>query len=379
MTNTPAKDRVESLDPDDWDALAQLGHRMVDDMIEQLRTVRERPAWQPLPAHVKSVFREQLPAQPQHAEQVYHDFDRYVRPYLRGNLHPRFWAWVEGAGTPFAALAEMLAASLNCNVSFGEQAPVYVELQVLDWCKQMFGYPAEASGLLVSGGSEAGLIALTVARNAKASVDVAQDGLAAAYERLVAYGSTETHSSIQKALEIIGLGSNALRKIPVGPDFRIDVQALELAIQADRLTGKTPFCVIGNAGTVNTGAIDDLAALAKLARDEDLWFHVDGAFGSMAALAPRMRHLVNGMTEADSLAFDLHKWMSVPYEAGIAIPSSTVLHGKYAIRVAVTNHRSQDQDFEQLIEAVLNYGYVLLDELSDKRSKNSLARVWIEP
>ena len=306
----------ESLDPYDWESLRRLGLRMVDDMLAFLKSVRERPAWQQMPEEIKERFKQPLPVEPQKAEEIYRNFQESVQPYLKGNIHPRFWGWVEGTGTPFGMLAEMLAAGLNPNVNFGEQAPVYVELQVLDWCKQMLGYPAEASGLLVSGGSEANLIGLTVARNAKANFNVARAGMCAASRRLTLYGSMEMHNSIQKAVELLGLGSDALRRIPVDANYRIDMEALKQAIKSDRARGEEPFCVVGNAGTVNSSAIDNLDGLADVAQDEGLWFHIDGAFGALAALAPKLRPLLKGMERADSLAFDLHKWMSVPYEAG---------------------------------------------------------------
>src|SRR5215216_4952740 len=308
--------KIESLDPENWDALRHLGHRMVDDVMEYLMSVRDRPLWQPIPDDVKDQFKQPLPIDPQGDESTYQDFLQYVQPYLKGNIHPCFWGWVEGTGTPFGMLAEMLAAGLNPNVNFGEQSPVYVELQVLDWFKEMFGYPAEAGGILVSGGSVANLIGLTVARNTKATFNVALEGLQAAQQRLVLYGSDEMHNSLQKAVELLGLGRNSLRRIPVNAGFQIDVELLKAAIAEDRARGDQPFCVVGNAGTVNSGAIDDLERLADICKKEGLWLHVDGAFGALAALAPKLRPLLRGIERADSLAFDLHKWLHVPYEAG---------------------------------------------------------------
>ncbi len=309
----------ETLDPEDWAAMRALGHRMVDDMMSYLETVRERPVWQPIPDHVKAHLKGPLPLEPQGAEGAYRDFLETVLPYPMGNIHPRFWAWVIGTGTPLGALSEMLAATMNPNVGGGEHVANDVEAQVLDWCKEMLGYPAGASGLLVSGGSMANLVGLTVARNTRAGFDVRQHGLQAASAQMTLYGSCEMHSSIHKAAELLGLGSAALRRIPVNADHEMDVSRLRAAIAEDRDAGHLPFCVVGNAGTVNTGAFDRLQALADLCEGEGLWFHVDGAFGALACLSPDLRPLTAGLTRADSVAFDLHKWLYVPYEAGCVL------------------------------------------------------------
>ncbi len=316
----------ETLDPDDWAELRSLGHRMVDDMLAYLRTVRDRPVWQPVPPEAKTHFTQPMPLQPQGAQAVYDDFKTHVLPHSLGNIHPRFWGWVMGGGTPFGALAEMLAATMNPNVGGFEQGAVYVERQVLDWCKEMLGYPQEASGLLLSGGSMANLVALAVARNAKAAFDIAREGVSAAPRSLTFYGSVEMHSSLRRAIELLGLGSAALRRISVNSSYEIDGPALRQAISEDRKDGFHPCCVIGNAGTVNTGATDDLEELADICQGEDLWFHVDGAFGALAALAPDLRPLLRGMERADSLAFDLHKWMFVPYGAGCVLVRDAGLH-----------------------------------------------------
>ncbi|MCC7352807.1 MAG: amino acid decarboxylase [Anaerolineae bacterium] len=309
----------ESLDPADWQAMRALGHRMVDDMLNYLQTVRERPVWQPIPEEVKTHLKQPLPVEPQGPEQTYRDFLEKILPHPMGNIHPRFWGWVIGTGTPLGALAEMLAAGMNPNLGGAEHVANHVERQAVAWCKEMLGYPAEASGLLVSGGSMANLVGLTVARNAKAGFDLRRQGVQGAPKRLTLYGSQEMHSSIQKGVELLGLGSDSLRHVPVNADYQIEVTALDAAIARDRAAGMQPFCVIGNAGTVNTGAFDDLARLADICQREGLWFHVDGAFGALAALSPALRHLVAGMERADSLAFDLHKWMYMPYEAGCAL------------------------------------------------------------
>ncbi len=316
----------ETLDPDDWDALRALGHTMLDDMLTYLQTVRERPVWQPMPEAARAALRQPLPRAPEGSAAAYADFQANVLPYPLGNIHPRFWGWVIGTGTPFGMLAEMLSAGMNSNVFGGDQAPHHVETQVIDWCKELLGYPADASGLLVSGGSMANTVALTAARNACAGFDVRQAGLSAAPQPLVMYGSTETHSSVARAAELLGLGQAGWRRVPVNANYEIDLAALEAMLAADKAAGLRPFCVLGNAGTVNTGATDDLAALADIAEREDLWFHVDGAFGAVAALAPAVQPRLAAMARADSLAFDLHKWLYMPYEAGCVLVRDRAAH-----------------------------------------------------
>ena len=319
MNTTDTRAGEETLDPEDWGAMRELGQRMVADLMTHLENVRERPVWQPTPEEVKARFRQPVPFEPQETEQVYQDFLDDVLPYPMGNIHPRFWGWVLGNGTPLGALAEMLAAGMNPNLGGAEHVAVHVEAQVIEWFKELMDFPADASGLLVSGGSMANLVGLTVARNVKAGFDLRRYGLQGRSRKMVLYASQETHSSVQKAVELLGLGSDALRQIPVNADFQIDILALEQTISEDRQAGHQPFCIVGNAGTVNTGAFDDLNRLADISEREGLWFHVDGAFGALVALSPVLRSVAAGMERADSLAFDLHKWMHVPYEAGCAL------------------------------------------------------------
>ncbi|TET13398.1 MAG: aminotransferase class V-fold PLP-dependent enzyme [Dehalococcoidia bacterium] len=316
----------ESLDPKDWEAMRVLGHRMIEDMMSYLESVRERPVWQPIPASVKQKLSIPLPLNPQKPEDIYQEFLDYILPHPMGNIHPRFWGWVIGTGTALGMLAELLAAGMNPNVGGADHVANYVERQVLEWCKEMLGYPMEASGLLVSGGSMANLVGLTVARNTMSGFDIRREGLGAAQKPMTFYGSVETHSSNQKAVELLGLGSAALRQIPVNAEFQIVLPALEVTVSKDRDDGFHPICVIGNAGTVNTGAIDDLRALADFSEREGLWFHIDGAFGALAALSPELRPLLSGLERADSLAFDLHKWMYMPYEIGCVLVRNEANH-----------------------------------------------------
>ena len=316
----------ENLDPDNWEKMRKLGRQMVDDMITFLQSVRERPVWQPIPDEVASRFKKPLPMNPSDAGEVYGDFKRDVLPFPTGNIHPRFWGWVMGNGTVTGMLSEMLAAALNLNQGGGAQSGNLVEMQVISWCKAMFVFPESAGGLLVSGGSMANLVGLTVARNSQAGFDVRTEGVAGSPRRMTMYASSEVHSSVHKAVELLGLGRKALRLVPVRADFSIDVHVLREMIREDRNRGLMPICVIGCTGTVNTGATDPLEELADLCKEEHLWFHVDGAFGALAALSPGVRHIVRGIERADSLAFDMHKWMYLQYEVGCTLVRDAEIH-----------------------------------------------------
>jgi glutamate/tyrosine decarboxylase-like PLP-dependent enzyme len=247
---------------------------------------------------------------------------------------------VLGTGTATGALAEFLAAAINTNTGgLDHHSANYVEKQVIRWLKEMLGYPAMASGLLTSGCSAANLVGLAVARNTMAGYDLRREGVCAAAHKMTLYASSEAHSSIQKAVELLGLGSDALHTVPVDESFGIDVDALRAAIAEDRQAGHRPFCIVGAAGTTNTGSIDDLGALADICQEEKLWLHVDGAFGAWVALAPRERHQVAGMERADSLALDLHKWMYMPYEIGcVLVRRSDVHRHAFALTPAYLAH-----------------------------------------
>src|SRR5262249_53437010 len=220
--------------PHDWDALRSLGHRMVDDMLEYLERVRERPVWQHVPDATRAHFSQPIPREPQGAASAYEEFRQHILPYPLGNIHPRFWSWVCGTGSPGGMLAEMLAAGMNSNVHGGDHAAVYVEQQVLAWLKDALGYPAEATGILVTGGTMANFIGLLVARNAKADWDVKTEGISQAARPLIVYTSREAHSSVAKSMEALGLGSNNLRRIDVDRQFRIKIDSLRSAIALDR-------------------------------------------------------------------------------------------------------------------------------------------------
>jgi glutamate/tyrosine decarboxylase-like PLP-dependent enzyme len=317
----------ETLDPEttaQWAELGALGRRMVDDSLDWVRSVRQRPVWRPLPPALPATFQAEVPRAGQAAGRTYEEFLERIRPYPTGNVHPRFWGWVMNPGSPVAAFADYLASTMNPMLLGYADAPALVEDQVIAWWKELLGFPASASGLLVSGGSTANLVALTAARG-RAAPDVARDGMKGAPAMKV-YASTETHACVQRALEVLGLGAAALESLPVGPDRRVLVDAMAEAIARDRREGKLPLAIVGNAGTVATGAIDDLQALADLAERERIWFHVDGAIGAVARISPGLRPRLEGLERADSVAFDLHKWLYVPYECACVLVRDAESH-----------------------------------------------------
>jgi glutamate/tyrosine decarboxylase-like PLP-dependent enzyme len=307
-----------TLDPADWAPTRALAHRMLDEMLDRLEGIGQTPAWRETPSEVVAALAEPLPGDPQGLERVWEDFRRQVLPYSALNIHPRFWGWVMGSGSVEGMLGEMLAGALNLNAGGANVAGTLVELQVLQWCRSMMGFPASSGAALVTGGSTANLVALAAARDAILGPE-AEQGVQASGRRLSFYGSVETHNSVPKALRMLGIGSSGWRAVPTDSDFQIDLGRLQQMIAEDQAAGYRPAGIIGNAGTVNTGATDDLPALLAITRREGMWLHVDGAFGAIAALSPALRPIVRGMEQADSLAFDLHKWLHVPYDAGCVL------------------------------------------------------------
>ena len=316
----------DSLDPENWDDLRRQGHRMLDDMIDYLSGLRERPVWQPIPDALRATFQEDLPRKPGSLEQAHQRFMQDILPYGVGNSHPGFMGWVQGGGNPVGMLADMLAAGLNANLGGRNQIPVNVEWQVVQWVRELLGFSEEASGLFVTGTSMANLIAVWVARVAMLGTAVRKEGIAAHGGKLVAYTSAGAHGCIAQAMDLAGLGTSALRLIPMNAAFEIDMALLEAAIAKDRAAGLQPFFIAATAGSVDVGSIDPLTAIADLAVREQLWFHVDGAYGALGMLAPDVAPRLAGIERANSVALDFHKWGQVPYDAGFILVRDGALH-----------------------------------------------------
>ena len=305
-----------SLDPQDWTSLRAEGHRMLDDMLDYIEGIRERPVWQNIPDQIKGQFQQSLPSQGSDLAQVHQRFMQEVLPYAVGNSHPGFMGWVQGGGTPVGMLAEMLAAGLNANLGGRDQMPIEVEKQVTQWMRELFQFPSSASGLFVTGTSIANFIAVLVARTKVLGLASRRNGIMKSGKNLVAYASVGAHACVSQAIDMAGIGIDALRLIPVNADFSMDMQELEKQIDADRAAGFTPFLIAGTAGTVDVGAIDDLNAIADIAQRQGLWFHIDGAYGALAMLSEEIAPRLQGIERADSIAFDFHKWAQVQYDAG---------------------------------------------------------------
>jgi aromatic-L-amino-acid decarboxylase len=321
MISHPDKRAPLALDPAQFRRLA---HAAVDLVADYLAGVGAASVFRPMtPGERTTLMQEPLEAAGVAPEAILERFRTAVLPHAMGNGHPRFFGWVNSPPAPVGIVADFLAAAMNPSCAGGDHAAVYVERAAVRWLMELIGFPTEDSmGLLVSGGSAATLIALAAARHRAALEDgwnVRTEGLQHARPTLRLYISSEGHSCIQKAAEILGLGVHAIHKVAADERGRMDVASLRAAVAADRAQGHRPFCVAASAGTVGTGAIDPLGQIADLCATERLWLHVDGAYGAVAAVLPSHRARYAGLERADSVALDPHKWLSVPVECGAVL------------------------------------------------------------
>ncbi|MDF1614080.1 pyridoxal phosphate-dependent decarboxylase family protein [Desulfurivibrio dismutans] len=317
---------TDNLDPDSWAELEAAWQQAMQAGFEHYQTLDQGPVWRPCPEEVKDSFRTPVPRTGRPVAELVGLFRDRMLPYSNGNTHPGFFGWVHGGGNLYGALGEMCAALMNSNLGGRDHVAVYVERQVLQWCRQLFNFPASSSGILTTGTAMATLLALAVARQRAAGDEVKAKGLTSMTAPLVGYASEQSHNSVLKAFQLLGLGGEHLRAVPVNDDFTMDTEALAEQIRTDRQNGLTPFCAIATAGTVNTGAIDDLVAIQEICTREQLWLHIDAAFGGTAILLEEYQEALAGISRADSVAFDFHKWFQVPYSVGGLLVRDGDLH-----------------------------------------------------
>jgi aromatic-L-amino-acid decarboxylase len=299
--------------------IQRIGYRVVDLIAEHLSALPDEPVFRPVPPdRVQTFLATPPPQDPVSPDDILQLFQEAIEPYPFGNGHPRFWGWVNSPPAVMGIFADALAAAINPSCAGGNHAAIYVEHQVTAWFRAMLAFPAESMGLLVSGGSMATMTALAVARHVKSGVDVRLNGLRGAAPAAF-YMSTEAHSCARKAIELLGFGSASIRTIPTDGDYRMKVDALEAAIDDDRVNGVRPIAVVATGGSTNTGAIDDLSAIADVCRRHDVWMHVDAAYGGPAILSTEYAGALHAIARADSVALDPHKWMFVPVEAGLVL------------------------------------------------------------
>jgi glutamate/tyrosine decarboxylase-like PLP-dependent enzyme len=302
-----------------------LGHRLVDQLADLLESVPRRPVTRnQSPSAVRDALdlNGPLPESGMDAELLLERTAQLLFDHSLFNGHPRFFGYITAPPAPIGILGDFLAAAVNPNVGAWTLAPAAteVEAQTVRWIAALIGYPAGCGGLFVSGGNMANFVCFLAARAAKAGWDVREQGVAAEPgRRLRVYGSAETHTWIQKAADLGGLGTTAIRWIPTDAKLRMDVAALRRQLEADTVAGDVPCIVVGTAGSVSTGAVDPLPEISAVCKEHDVWFHVDGAYGGFAAAVPGAPDDLRGLSLADSVAVDPHKWLYAPLEAGCAL------------------------------------------------------------
>ncbi len=310
------------MDPDEF---RELGHHLVDRVADWMAAIDQRPVTTAeSPAQIRELLGagQPLPAGAASPGPLVNRAAGLLLDHSLFNGHPRFWGYITSSAAPIGILGDFLASAVNPNVGAWKLSPMAseIEAQTVRWIAELIGFPAECGGLLVSGGNMANFVGFLAARTAKAAWDVRQSGLAGpARGPLRLYASTETHTWIHKAADLFGLGTDSIRWIPVDTGQRMDLEVLRSQIDEDIARGDLPFLVVGAAGSVSTGAVDRLPEMAAICREYGLWFHVDGAYGAVAASVPGVAEDLRGLSEADSVAVDPHKWLYAPLEAGCAL------------------------------------------------------------
>jgi len=322
--NTSNKPNNHTLDPENWDDIRAQGHKIFDSMIDHLEGIHEVPSWQPMTEDAIAALKTPMPEGAGDLAAVYQSFQKNIAPFVTGNHTARHWGWVNGCGTPEGVIAGMMANTYTPNCILHRSSSLWVEMQVLDWFKDVCGFPKGAGGVLTSGGSLANFNAMAAARFAGLGEQVRKTGIPAGKKGYRVYSSKETHYSIAKAWDLLGMGLENSVAIPLDADYRMDMQALKAQVAKDRTAGYVPLAIVGSLITVGVGAIDPLGEMADFAAAEGLWFHVDAAIGFALFFSEKHKPLTRGAERADSIAFDLHKWLSQPYSVGAVL----CRHGK---------------------------------------------------
>ena len=324
MTERPPGYRIERAASDlGTDEFREAGHRLVDALADFYRSLPERPV---TPGESVRALRELLPPRPlpetgRPGEELLAEITPFLIEHSLHNGHPRFFGYITSSAAPLGALADLLASGINQNCGLRDLSPAAneIEMQSVQWLAELVGYPTPCGGVMVSGGNMANILALLAARHAMLGFDMRRDGLLDAPGRPRIYASKGTHTWLQKAVDVAGLGTDAIRWVATDRDQRIDTRGLAEVIARDRDAGDLPFLLIGTAGNVSTGAVDALDELAAIAREHELWFHVDGAYGAPAACLPEAPAALRALAQADSLALDPHKWLYAPIEVACTL------------------------------------------------------------
>ncbi len=321
-------------------------------------------------AGIRDALTPELPIEGEDFGALLGVIDRVLYEGSRHNGHPRFFGYVASPGTASGACADFLASALNTNVTSFRSAPAATELErlTIGWIREILGCPPGTDGLFVSGGSIANLCGIGAARDAKAPVPVTKEGAQALGRPMVLYLSAEGHDSIPKAMGILGLGRANARAVATDASLRLDPACLEAAIRADLGRGDLPFCVVASVGTVNTGACDDLEAIAGIAERYGLWFHVDASYGGFAALSPTRRALFRGIERADSIALDPHKWLYLPSDCGC------ILYRDPARARAVFGH---DAEYTRVLGLEADEAYAFWDYGPELSRRFRALKVWL--
>lgn len=335
---------------------------------ESIRDLRVAPRTSS--AELRARLAEPLPARGRDLAELLDVFREVIVPGTRHNAHPRFFGYVSAPGTPVASVADLLASALNANLPAWRSAPAPTELEhvTIGWITEALGLAPGSGGLFLSGGSMATFTALAAARERHCGPAVAAEGAGAYPGQLRIYTSTEAHHSVHKAAGLLGIGRGNVRAVDVDDRFRMDPDALVRAIEEDRAAGMEPFCVVATAGTVVTGAVDPLPDIARIAHQYHLWLHVDACYGGFARLAPSVRHLFDGLAEADSVALDPHKWLYLPADCGCLI---------YKDPESVRGAFSLDADYTRIMEDEPAEAYAFWDYGPDLSRRFRALKVWL--